>query len=277
MTPVYELFAIRYATREARRSANFLGGDPHDAPMPMDYYVWAARSADRCIVIDTGFTAETAARRKRNYLRSPIEGLAALGIGASDVHDVILTHLHYDHVGGFLFFPEARFHLQDDEMKYATGRHMCFDRFNHGYDVEDVVGMMRLVFRKRVAFYRGDAVVAPGISIHRIGGHTAGLQCVRVHTARGWVVVASDASHYYEHFETDRAFPTVFHVGELLDGYNILRQLADSPDHIVPGHDPLVMSYYPAVSESLRKIAVRLDSQPIGRDANATGRQPNAR
>jgi glyoxylase-like metal-dependent hydrolase (beta-lactamase superfamily II) len=261
-TTPYELFAIRYATRESSRNANFLGGDPHDAPMPMDYFIWVAKNQDRCFLIDTGFTAETAARRKRIYIRSPAEGLAALGIQATDLRDVILTHLHYDHVGGFLMFPNARFHVQDDEMSYATGRYMGYDRFNHGYDVEDVVGMVRLVFGERVAFYRGEAVLAPGISIHHIGGHTAGLQSVRVYTKRGWVVVASDASHYYEHFEQNRVFTTVFNVGGVIDGYETLRRLADSPHHIVPGHDPLVMARYPAVSEKLRDIAVRLDVPP---------------
>ena len=261
-TPVYELFAIRYATREARRSSNFIGGDPHDAPMPMDYFLWVARNDQGCFLIDTGFTAETAARRKRTYLRSPAEGLAKLDIQPADIREVILTHLHYDHVGGFLSYPNARFHLQDDEMSYATGRYMCYDRFNHGYDVEDVVGMVRLVFGDRVAFYRGDSELASGISVHRIGGHTAGLQCVRVHTRRGWVVVASDASHYYEHFEANRCFTTVFHVGDTIEGYQILRGLADSPKHIVPGHDPLVMARYPAASEALKGIVVRLDSPP---------------
>jgi hypothetical protein len=78
--PIYELFAVRYATREARRSDNVVGGDPHDRPMPMDYFVWSVRNQERCILIDTRFTAETAARRKRTYLRTPTEGLAALGI-----------------------------------------------------------------------------------------------------------------------------------------------------------------------------------------------------
>ena len=103
---------------------------------------------------------------------------------------------------------------------------------------------------------------APGISLHRIGGHTAGLQCVRVHTARGWVVVASDTSHYYEHFEKGRVFTTTYHLGETLDGYARLQQLADSPRHIVPGHDPLVMQRYPAASPELKDIVVRLDAVP---------------
>jgi glyoxylase-like metal-dependent hydrolase (beta-lactamase superfamily II) len=264
--PQYELFAIRYATRDAKRSANFLGGDPHDAPMPMDYYVWVARSQEQTFVIDTGFTRETAERRQRSYLRDPVEGLQALGVDPKQVTDVILTHLHYDHVGGFASFPAARFHLQDVEMRFATGRHMCHSRFNHGYDVEDVAGMVRLVYGDRVVFHRQEATLAPGLSIHLVGGHTAGMQCVRVHTRRGWVVLASDTSHYYEHFENGRCFGTTFDVGAVLEGYDKLFELAASPRHIVPGHDPLVMKRYPAAGADLEGVVVRLDAEPVAGD-----------
>src|SRR5438477_4393998 len=92
--PEYELFAIRYATREARRADHFIGGDPHDGPMPMDYFVWVAIGAGRTFVIDTGFTAEIAAKRKRTFLRCPVEALALVGLDGARVEDVILTHLH---------------------------------------------------------------------------------------------------------------------------------------------------------------------------------------
>lgn len=262
MLPEYELLAVRYATRAARRYANFLGGDPHDGVMPMDYYVWAARSPEHTIVIDTGFSAEAAARRQRDYLRTPVEGLAAAGIDAAAIRDVVLTHLHYDHAGGHRGFPNARFHVQDTEMRFSTGRYMCYSRFNHGYDVADVEDIVRLVFAGRVTFHRGEATIAPGISLHHVGGHTQGIQCVRVHTRRGWVVVASDTTHYYEQFETCRCFTTVFDVGAMLEGYDRLRTLAETPAHIIPGHDPLVMKRYPPPSEDLRGIAARLDVAP---------------
>jgi glyoxylase-like metal-dependent hydrolase (beta-lactamase superfamily II) len=260
----YEVFAIKYATRDAMRSSHFIGGDPHDAPMPMDYFVWLLRNAQRTFVVDTGFSEAMANQRKRTFLRTPTEGLALLGVEASAVKDVIITHMHYDHVGTFFDFPAAEFHLQDSEMSFATGRYMRHGRFNHGYEVDDVVGMVKLVFKKRVRFHAGSSELAPGISIHHIGGHTAGLQCVRVATARGWVVLASDCSHYYEHMESGRCFPTTFHVGDMVEGYDRLRALADSPSHIIPGHDPLVMARYPAPSKALEGIVVRLDVPPIG-------------
>lgn len=74
--------------------------------------------------------------------------------------------------------------------------------------------------------------------------------------------VASDTSHYYERFETDRCFTTVFNIGDTLEGNRVLRRLAESALHIVPGHDPLVMARCPVLSEALEGIAVRLDSHP---------------
>jgi hypothetical protein len=146
----YELFAIRYATREARRSEHFIGGDPHDGPMPMDYFMWLARGGGRTFVIDTGFNAEVASRRKRTFLRCPVETLGAFGIDAAAVEDVILTHLHYDHVGNFDRFPNARFHLQERELAYATGRFMRYPRLSHSFEVEDVCGIVRLNYARRV-------------------------------------------------------------------------------------------------------------------------------
>ena len=94
-------------------------------------------------------------------------------------------------------------------------------------------------------FYDGDAELAPGLTVHAVGGHSAGLQFVRVKTPRGFVVVASDVTHFYENMASGRPFTTAFHVGEMLEGFD---RCSPAPDesHIVPGHDPLVMKLYPA-------------------------------
>ena len=89
-----------------------------------------------------------------------------------------------------------------------------------------------------------------------------GLQFVRVHTRRGWVVVASDASHYYENMLQRRPYTTVFNVGDMIQGWGRLLALADSPDHVVPGHYPAVLRRYPPPHPDLAGIAVRLDVAP---------------
>jgi glyoxylase-like metal-dependent hydrolase (beta-lactamase superfamily II) len=260
--PLYEVYAIKYAHHARRASENFIGGvahDAHDGPMPLDYFVWLIRGEGREVVVDTGFSAPMAAKRQRDHIRCPTEGLALLDADAKKIKDVVITHLHYDHVGNFDLFPAATLHLQDLEMNYATGRHMGKPVFSGAYEVEDVVGMVRRAYAGRVRFHDGDAEIAPGISLHLIGGHTMGLQVVRVATRRGWVVVASDASHFYANMEEVRPFPIVYSVADMVEGYDRLRALAESPAHIIPGHDPLVLERYPAPSKALQGIVARLD------------------
>jgi len=258
----YEVFAIRYATVARRGAENFIGGDPHEQGARMDYFVWLARSAARTFVIDTGFNQAAAQRRRRDFLRSPAEGLALLGVEAARVEHVIVTHLHYDHIGNFDLFPRARFYLQDRELAFATGRYMASEFFRYAYEVDEIVAMVRNVYAGRVEFHDGDAELAPGISVHRIGGHTKGLQAVRLATRVGWLVLASDASHYAANMQLGRPFPVVADVTEMVDGWARLKRLASDPRHVVPGHDPLVMQRYRAPSPALEGIAVRLDDEP---------------
>ena len=146
----------------------------------------------------------------------------------------------------------------------------CFgissDSVNKAFEAEDVARMVHRVFDGRVRFHDGDDSLEPGISLHRIGGHTMGLQAVRVNTERGAVVLASDASHFYAHMQTGRVFPIVYNVGELLDGYNRLRELASSDRHVIPGHDPLVIERFPEASDATRKWIARVDVAPLSWD-----------
>ena len=256
---LYEVYAVKYAHHVRRKAENFIGGDPHDGPMPLDYFVWLVRGGGRDIVVDTGFTRAMAIKRGRDHLRCPGDGLRLLGVEPARVEDVVISHLHYDHAGNFELFPAARLHLQELEMRYATGRYMCQECFRGAFEVEDVVSMVRRVYAGRVCFHEGDAELFPGVSLHLIGGHTMGLQVVRVATRRGWLVLASDASHFYANMEEVRPFPIVWSVADMVDGYARLRGLAQSPAHIIPGHDPLVLERYPAPAKELEGIAVRLD------------------
>ncbi|HEU4620253.1 MAG TPA: N-acyl homoserine lactonase family protein, partial [Gammaproteobacteria bacterium] len=210
-TPVYEIYAIKYAHLPKKAYGNFIDGDPqHDGfDMPLDYFVWAVVNDERTIVVDTGFDRAMAEKRGRTIVHPVEEGLEAIGIQHQDVRDVIITHMHYDHCGNAPLFPNARFHLQDAEMEYATGRCMCHKPVSHAFEADDVARMVHRVFAGRVQFHDGADEIAPGVTVHRLGGHTKGLQCVRVATRRGDVVLASDATHFYAHIEQGRAFPVL--------------------------------------------------------------------
>lgn len=259
----YQVYAIKYAHHDRPARDNFLGGDPHDTNMPLDYFVWAIVGEGRTFVVDMGFDGAMADKRGRKIIRPPAEGLKTLGIEPDRVEQVIVTHMHYDHAGNHGLFPHARFHLQDREMAYCTGRCMCHGTLSHAYEAEDVSVMVRRIFEGRVQFHDGDSQVAPGISVHLVGGHTNGLQVVRVRTRRGWVVLASDASHLYANIGEQRPFPVVYNVGDMLEGYARVRRLADSEDHIIPGHDPAVLTRFPVAAPGLEDWVVRLDADPL--------------
>jgi glyoxylase-like metal-dependent hydrolase (beta-lactamase superfamily II) len=259
----YEIYAIKYAHHVRPKAANFVDTDPHDVgDMPLDYFVWVLRHPDRTVIVDTGFDVGMAARRARQITRPVEEGLQALDIRHNTVRDVIITHLHHDHAGNGALFPEARYHLQDDEMAFATGRCMCHQGLRAAYEADDVTRMVQRVFTGRVKFHDGADEIAPGITVHKVGGHTRGLQIVRVGTSRGWVVLASDASHFYAHMDSGRVFPILHNMADVIAGYDTARKLASSPAHVVPGHDPLVLGRYPAASSATSGWIVRVDREP---------------
>lgn len=254
----FEVYAVRYATREARRAEHFYGHDPHDGPMPMDYFVWAAVSPEHTVVVDVGCTAEVAARRGRKHLRRPSEALEALGIDCARVPYVVLTHLHYDHAGTLEDFPAAKFVVQEEEMAFWTGRYAGRERFRTLVEPDDVLYLVQENFRGRLLFAAGSREIVPGIEVHRAGGHSAGLQVARVKTGRGKVVLASDATHFYANVEEDRPYSIVSDLAQMYGAFDLVLSLADSPTHLVPGHDPLVMRRFPPAREDLEGVAVRI-------------------
>jgi len=256
---LWEAYAIRYAWHHRSAKENFLGGDAHDGPMPIDYFVWAVRCGERTFVIDTGFDEAMARKRGRNHLQCPGEGLKKLGIDPALVKDIIITHLHYDHCGNHNLFPMAKYHVQDREMMFSTGRYMTHAHMRLPFEEEDVVAMVRKLYQGRLQFHDGDEEIAPGLSLHYVGGHSMGLQMVRAQTRRGWMVLASDATHFYANIERGIPYPIVFNAGDVLEGYRRAYELADSRDHVIPGHDPLVMEKYAAPCEELKGWIARLD------------------
>lgn len=259
----YEVLALRYGSKLDRiRGENFIAADDHDAPMPIDYFVWLIRGGGRTILVDTGFEPVEAAKRGRQIERLPREALAAVGSAAEDVDTAIVTHLHYDHAGTLDHWPNARFHLQEAEMGYATGRCMCDEALRHPFTADHVCQMVRHVYSGRVQFHAGDGEVAPGITVHHVGGHSKGMMFVRVKTARGWVVLASDAAHFYENMEQRKPFVILHSLEDMVRGWDRLYASASSPHHVIPGHDPLVMQRYPALSAATAGLAARLDVEP---------------
>jgi len=248
------VYAIRYATRPtALRKEHFYGHDEcGDDSMPIDYYVWLVTGPGAAILVDAGFTPETAAGRPgRNHLGSPLDVAEKLGYPLEAIPSVVVSHAHYDHTGYLKIMPNARIHLQQRELAFWVGPHAHREMYREIVDRDDIVGIVRANFSGAIDLYDGDAWIAPGVSAHLVGGHTAGTQVVRVVLTSGEVIVlASDASHFYENICTERPFSIAHEVPTMFDAFDTVRRLAlrddGSAGTVIPGHDPAVKDRYPA-------------------------------
>jgi len=245
------VYVLRYAERTAQRQDHFYGAIDRPADsMPISYFVWLIVGPHGPVLVDTGFSESTARRLGgRAYVTSPRDAVRAAGVDPDSLGTVVLSHLHYDHAGCTAGFPAASFVLQDREMAFWTGRHARQAASGLGMPhlvlPEDVLAVSAANFAGRVHWVDGDAEIAPGISVHHVGGHTPGMQVVRVSTAIGQVVLASDASHFYENLDRDRPFAVVDSVPGALRAFARVHSLASDPSLIVPGHDPAVLDRFP--------------------------------
>lgn len=259
----YEVYAIRFATNPARlRGQNFISDPNPLQPHPMDFFCWLLIGGGHAIMVDTGTKQSVIEKQGLHFLRCPSEALTALGFAAAQVETVILTHLHYDHIGNLDKFPAARFYVPQIEMQYATGPDMQYYFLRRPYGPKEINNVIDYLFQERVSLHGPVLEPVPGVSLHHVGGHTAGQEIVRVRTQRGWIVLASDALHYYEELERTAPFAVAHDISKMLAAHATIRSLADSDDHVVPAHDPLVMSRYSAPRAELTGFVVRLDVPP---------------
>ena len=253
--PVTRIDAIRYARHDRTASANFNAPvDDHDLYMPLDYFVWAIhRPGEKPVIVDTGFGDAAAEARGRVITRPLVAGLHAAGIDPDEVEHVILTHLHYDHAGSIGTFPKAMFHVATAEMAFATGPQICDHTVRAPFDGEPVAELVRQLYADRVVFHAGDVEFAPGIRLALAPGHTAGLTVVVCDTARGPVVLASDAAHLYANITRAIPFPIFVDEAAYAAAQNKVMALAGgSLDHVIPGHDPLVLACFPCDNDIAR-------------------------
>lgn len=258
----YEVYAIRYASQDRRAESHmYMGGDPNKMVPGLDFFTWVIVGNGRKWVIDTGYHKAVGDKMGHHLLMPPVAALSNLGVDAKTVSDVIITHCHYDHVGNLDAYPQARFHLQDEEMIAMTGRDVTHPLLKT-YGRRNTLTMVGLNYDGRIAFHHGDTKFAPGIEFMLIGGHSRGQMVIKVWTKRGWIYLASDAIHLYEEMEQERPFAVFWDLKQMLEGYRRVRHEAASRDHVIPGHDPEVAKRFPPPSANLEGVVMALHEEP---------------
>ena len=249
---MYEVYALKYGERDA---CQFFYRESSHAPITLHYFVWLILGGPHPVLVDTGFLDDDAhARGIRNYI-TPAAAVERAGIKAADVPVSLITHLHYDHWAGHSLFPSAEFWIQREEVAFWTGRYGSMPAFRGSANVNALAGLVTLNYANRIRIVDGDQDVLPGIRVHRVGGHTAGLQIVTVQTARGTVVLTSDASHFYRNVETRQPVQIITNLPEMLEAFETIHALAGAEKLIVAGHDPEVAGRFNTVEPGIIKIA----------------------
>jgi glyoxylase-like metal-dependent hydrolase (beta-lactamase superfamily II) len=251
---MYDVYALKYGERDTT-ACQFFYREASHAPLTLHYYVWLILGGPRPILVDTGFLDDDARERGiRDYV-SPAAMVERAGVRAGDVPVALITHLHYDHWAGHRLFPGAEFWIQRDEVAFWTGPFGRLPAFRQSANVGALAGLVTLNYANRVRIVEGDREVLPGLTVHRVGGHTAGLQIVSVRTRRGTVVLTSDASHFYRNVETRQPVQIITSLPEMLAAFETIHRLAGGPELIVAGHDPAVADRFTRVEPGIIKIA----------------------
>jgi glyoxylase-like metal-dependent hydrolase (beta-lactamase superfamily II) len=254
--PLYEVYAVRYATIPDFRVAQLVKGADPSRKLDIAMMVWLVRGNGRNILVDSGFYREQFFKQwKVTDFVKPSEALAPLGVKPEDITDVIITHMHWDHADGMDLFPKARIWLQKDEYEYYTGEAWQHKGTHGGIDPDDVLAAVKLNTEGRMGIVNGDAQeILPGISCYTGGKHTYQSQYVGVSTRKGTVILASDNVYLYENIDKHAPIAASLDFESNLRAQDRMKQLAANPRLIIPGHDPAVFERFPKVSDRTVKI-----------------------
>ena len=244
----WSLTALRYGSRMTTRSDVFLRygqyGEP-DGPQEMTYYLWVLRSDTQTIVVDTGYSASGGGRRGRAFLVQPLEALQRVGVDPQSVDMVINTHLHYDHTGHLDAFGDAPVLVNRTEFEFWTGVYAERAQFAAHIETSEVNALAERVQSGAVTLLDRETEVAPGITVAEVGGHSPGQTILFIEGQHGLIVLASDAVHFYEEVERDRACCVLADLELVYRAYDIIRAGVRAGGRLVAGHDPLVMDRFP--------------------------------
>lgn len=251
---MYEVYALKYAERDTTACQFFYREASHE-PLTLHFYVWLILGGPYPILVDTGFGQDEAVQRGIRNFVSPATMVSRIGIKPSEIPIGLISHLHYDHWAGHSLFPATEFWIQKDEVAFWTGPIARYGVYKQLANPEALGELVKLNYGNRIRLVEGEREVLPGLRVHWVGGHTAGLQIVSVQTKSGVAVLTSDASHFYRNVERRQPVQIITDLPQMLAAFDTIESLAGAERLIVAGHDPEVAERFKPVEPGIVKIA----------------------
>ncbi len=254
-TPVYEIYALKYAGPFSRPAALLTFFQDMDKFTQICYFIFAIRGAGETLIVDCGVAPETARERNLAGYVNPVEVLKRIDIDAAEVNKVVVSHIHFDHISGISLFPRATFFVQEKEFNFWLKNPIAQRApFIQVSDSAANQYLKKLKGTKRLKLIRGDKTLLPGIRLLLAPGHTPGLQVLVVNTRQGRAVVGSDVAHMFSSYRTDLPSAIITDLVAWMKTYDKIRPKASSIDLMFPGHDPALLENYPKVAEDVVRL-----------------------
>ena len=253
--PAWKIFAIRYATVPKFPVHELVAGADTSRTVDIAMMFWLLEGPDsRHVLVDAGFYRQKFLDdwKPADY-RRPSDAASAAGVAADSVTDIIISHIHWDHLDGADLFPNARIWIQRDEYSHYVGD--AGEALDAAIDSVDAAMLSGLNKAGRVQLVNGDAQeILPGIIAYTGGKHTFASQYVGVRTAKGTVVVASDNCYLYENLDKHRPIAQTLDAKSNLAAQDRMKKIASKTQWIVPGHDPAVFQRFPGIGPGVVAI-----------------------
>ncbi|UCC73650.1 MAG: N-acyl homoserine lactonase family protein [Gemmatimonadota bacterium] len=255
----FEVYAISFANMGDRPLSAFVSEGDSTETTQVHCMMWLLKGSNgRSVLVDAGFQPDVPSATgsaTKEYIR-PDQAMLSFGIRPEEIDDIIITHMHWDHVDGVDLFPNAEVWVQKAEFEYYVGDAWQTGGTHRGIESRDVLKLVRLNTEGRLTLVDGDdQPIMDGITVYTGPRHTYASQYVGVSSAEGTVVIASDNVPTYANLETGSPPTTTFDPNADLRAYDRMKQIASSPDLIIPGHDGAVLTKYPKIAEGVVRVA----------------------
>jgi glyoxylase-like metal-dependent hydrolase (beta-lactamase superfamily II) len=246
--PEYTIQAIRFGTIPQFRTSGLVVGADRTERLDIATIIWLIRGGGKNILFDVGYYRKTPGFDRFgtiDFVR-PDEAVKLAGVQPDEITDIIVSHIHWDHMGSLDLFPKARIWIQKDEYQYYMGP-AYQPGGKPGGELEDLIELLKRNASHQVTLIDGDdREILPGITVYTGARHTYASQYIRV-AGNPTYVLASDNVYLYRNIDTKAPIAT-FDVTDRyanVAAFDRMIKLAGAIERVLPGHDMLIFSRFP--------------------------------
>lgn len=253
----YDIYAVKFGERKNYvQMSDVAVGDKSGDSTKVFFMYWVLKSKDKVILVDAGFTEDAGIDTNTVTFTRPDKLLASIDVKPEDVTDIIITHPHWDHIGGIDLYPKAMVWMQEEDyndfvLKRKDPEAIGFNK----KDIQKVLERKAKGSIRLLKFHRDD-MIFPNVTVFVSGSkHTAGSQYLMVHNGKQHVIIASDNCKYYRNITKMLSSPATSDQKAYIRSLRTMKQLVGGDmDLVIPGHDPLVFSKFKTVAKDVVEI-----------------------